>query len=39
MTDLSAVYDYGQMEWNLKNNIRKYWWDAMVLMHDNIVGT
>ena len=35
---LSAVYDYGQngVEW--KNNIRKYWWDAMVNLHENIVG-
>jgi glycyl-tRNA synthetase len=35
---LSAVYDYGQYGVELKNNIRKYWWDAMLLMHDNIVG-
>jgi glycyl-tRNA synthetase len=35
---LSAVYDYGQNGVELKNNIRKYWWDAMLLMHDNIVG-
>ena len=35
---LSAVYDYGQNGVELKNNIRKYWWDSMVLLHDNIVG-
>lgn len=35
---LSAVYDYGQMGSELKNNIKKYWWDAMVKMHENIVG-
>lgn len=35
---LSAVYDYGQNGVELKNNIRRYWWDAMLLMHDNIVG-
>ena len=35
---LSAVYDYGQYGVELKNNIRKYWWDSMVLLHDNIVG-
>ncbi|MFO7924844.1 MAG: glycine--tRNA ligase [Bacteroidales bacterium] len=35
---LSAVYDYGQYGAELKNNIRKYWWDAMLLLNDNIVG-
>ena len=35
---LSAVYDYGQNGVELKNNIKKYWWDAMVRMHENIVG-
>lgn len=35
---LSAVYDYGQFGVELKNNIKKYWWDAMVLLNDNIVG-
>ncbi|MFA5738823.1 MAG: glycine--tRNA ligase, partial [Bacteroidales bacterium] len=35
---LSAVYDYGQNGVELKNNIKRYWWDAMVRMHDNIVG-
>lgn len=35
---LSAVYDYGQLGSALKTNIKKYWWDAMVRLNDNIVG-
>ena len=35
---LSAVYDYGQNGVELKNNIKKYWWDSMVLLHENVVG-
>ncbi len=35
---LSAVYDYGPYGAELKNNIKDYWWRAMVRMHDNIVG-
>ncbi|MBN1599350.1 MAG: glycine--tRNA ligase [Bacteroidales bacterium] len=35
---LSAVYDYGQNGVELKNNIRKYWWDAMTRLNENIVG-
>ena len=35
---LSAVYDYGQYGVELKNNIRKYWWDSMVRLNENIVG-
>ncbi len=35
---LSAVYDYAQNGVELKNNIRDYWWKAMVQMHNNIVG-
>ena len=35
---LSAVYDYGQMGAELKNNIKNYWWSAMVRLNDNIVG-
>jgi len=35
---LAAVYDYGQMGVELKNNLKKYWWDSMTLMHENIVG-
>ena len=35
---LGAVYDYGQMGVELKNNIKQYWWQGMVLLHENIVG-
>lgn len=35
---LSAVYDYGQNGSELKNNIKQYWWDAMVRLNENIVG-
>src|SRR6056300_845047 len=35
---LSAVYDYAQQGVALKNNIKDYWWRAMVQMHENIVG-
>ena len=35
---LGAVYDYGQNGVELKNNIKQYWWQSMVLVHDNIVG-
>ena len=35
---LSAVYDYGQLGVELKNNIKRYWWDAMTKLHDNVVG-
>ncbi|MCB0515584.1 MAG: glycine--tRNA ligase [Chitinophagales bacterium] len=35
---LSAVYDYGPYGVMLKNNLRDYWWRAMVQMHENIVG-
>lgn len=35
---LGAVYDYGQNGVELKNNIKKYWWDSMVLLNENVVG-
>ena len=35
---LSAVYDYGQLGVQLKNNIRQYWWQAMTRLNDSIVG-
>ena len=35
---LGAVYDYLQNGVELKNNIKEYWWKAMVQMHENIVG-
>ena len=36
---LGAVYDYGQMGVELKNNIKKYWWDSMVLLHETLSGS
>ena len=35
---LGAVYDYAQYGSELKNNIKRYWWQAMVQMNENIVG-
>ncbi|MFY0628072.1 MAG: glycine--tRNA ligase [Reichenbachiella sp.] len=35
---LSATYDYGQLGAEMKQNIKSYWWKAMVQMNDNIVG-
>ena len=35
---LGAVYDYGQNGVELKNNIKRYWWDAMTMLHENVVG-
>jgi glycyl-tRNA synthetase len=35
---LAATYDYGHLGAELKNNIKTYWWKAMVQMHENIVG-
>lgn len=35
---LSAVYDYGQLGAELKNNLKQYWWKTMVQLHENIVG-
>ena len=35
---LSAVYDYAHNGVELKNNIKNYWWKAMVNLHSNIVG-
>ncbi len=35
---LGAVYDYGQNGVELKNNIKRYWWDSMTLLNDNVVG-
>jgi glycyl-tRNA synthetase len=33
---LSAIYDYGQNGAELKNNIKQYWWKAMVQLNENI---
>jgi glycyl-tRNA synthetase len=35
---LGAVYDYGQNGVELKNNIKKYWWESMTLLNENITG-
>ena len=35
---LSAIYDYGQNGVELKNNIKQYWWKAMIQLNENIVG-
>ncbi|NLB87254.1 MAG: glycine--tRNA ligase [Bacteroidales bacterium] len=35
---LSAVYDYGQNGTELKNNIKEYWWKAMTLLNEEVVG-
>jgi glycyl-tRNA synthetase len=35
---LAAIYDYGQLGAELKNNIKTFWWKAMTQMHENIVG-
>ena len=35
---LAAVYDYGQNGVELKNNIKRYWWEAMTRLHENVVG-
>ncbi|MDR1527776.1 MAG: glycine--tRNA ligase [Dysgonamonadaceae bacterium] len=35
---LGAVYDYGQNGVELKNNIKRYWWDSMTLLNENVVG-
>lgn len=35
---LSAVYDYAHNGVELKNNLRNYWWKAMVQLHEEIVG-
>jgi len=35
---LNGIYDYGPLGAELKNNIKAYWWAAMVQLHENIVG-
>ena len=34
----SAIYDYGPLGIELKNNISEIWWKEMTQMHENIVG-
>lgn len=35
---LQAVYDYGPYGVELKNNLKKVWWESMTRLHENIVG-
>jgi glycyl-tRNA synthetase len=35
---LSAAYDYGPYGSELKNNLKLYWWEAMVRLNEEIVG-
>jgi glycyl-tRNA synthetase len=35
---LAAVYDYGPVGVELKNNLKRLWWQAMTQLHQNIVG-
>ena len=35
---LAATYDYGPYGAQLRNNLKDYWWRAMVQLNDNIVG-
>ena len=35
---LASCYDYGPLGVELKNNIKKAWWKAMVQMRDDVVG-
>ncbi|HEX8326850.1 MAG TPA: glycine--tRNA ligase [Hymenobacter sp.] len=35
---LAAVYDYGPNGVELKNNLKRLWWESMTQLHDNVVG-
>jgi glycyl-tRNA synthetase len=35
---LQAVYDYGVYGVELKNNLKRLWWESMTRLQDNIVG-
>ena len=35
---LAAVYDYGPNGVELKNNLKRLWWEAMTQLHGNVVG-
>lgn len=35
---IGGFYDYGPLGVELKNNIKRLWWQEMVYKHDNIVG-
>lgn len=34
----SSCYDYGPLGVEMKNNIKKIWWEEMTRKHDNVVG-
>jgi len=34
----SSCYDFGPLGVELKNNIKKEWWNEMTRLHDNVVG-
>jgi glycyl-tRNA synthetase len=35
---LNGVWDYGPLGTELKNNLKQYWWQAMVRQRDDVVG-
>jgi len=35
---LSGLYDFGPLGVEMKNNIKKVWWDDMTKNHENVVG-
>ncbi|MDH3004371.1 MAG: glycine--tRNA ligase [Candidatus Shikimatogenerans sp. JK-2022] len=35
---LKAIYDYGPYGLEMKNNIKKFWWNYMVKYRNNIIG-
>ncbi|MFI5276309.1 MAG: glycine--tRNA ligase [Ktedonobacterales bacterium] len=35
---VNAVFDYGPLGVEFKNNVKRAWWDAMTRMRDDIVG-
>lgn len=34
----AASWDYGPLGVELKNNVKRLWWDAVVTAHENVVG-
>jgi len=35
---LGGIYDFGPLGVELKNNIKKVWWEEMTRKHENIIG-
>jgi glycyl-tRNA synthetase len=35
---LQGFYDYGPLGVEMKNNLKRIWWDWMTVEHDNIIG-